>query len=67
MKNMSELEWAAWGFVVLGAVNWGLVGAFGFDLLMTVLGTSPMLVRVVYILIGLSGLYTLSKMMTMKK
>ena len=65
--KMSELDWAAWVFVVIGALNWGLVGAFKFDLVMTILGTSPALVQLVYILVGLSGLYMLYQMMTMKK
>ncbi len=65
--KMNSLDWAAWVFVVIGAVNWGLVGAFKLDLVMTVFGTSPVLVQVMYILIGLSGLFTLYKMITMKK
>lgn len=65
--KMSEIDWAAWVFVLLGALNWGLVGAFKLDLVQTILGTSPGLVQLVYILVGLSGLYWLYKMMTMKK
>ena len=65
--KMTDLDWAAMVFCVIGAINWGLVGAFKFDLIMTVLGTSPILAQIMYILIGLSGLYTLYKMMTMKK
>lgn len=65
--KMKELDWVAWIFVTLGALNWGLVGAFRLDLVQTILGTSPGLVQLVYILIGLSGLYTLYKMSTMKK
>lgn len=65
--KMNELDWVAWVLVVVGALNWGLVGAFKFDLVQTVLGTSPGLVQLVYILVGLSGLYWLYKMMTMKK
>ncbi len=64
---MKELDWVAWTFVVVGALNWGLVGAFKLDLVQTVLGTSPGLVQLVYILVGLSGLYTLYKMSSMKK
>lgn len=64
---MSELDWAAWVFVMIGAVNWGLVGAFKLDLLMTIFGTSPVLVQLVYILVGLSGLYWLYKMLVLKK
>ncbi len=65
--KMNELDWAAWVLMVIGAINWGLVGAFKFDLVQTLFGTSPVLVSVVYILVGLSGLYTMYKMMTMKK
>ncbi len=65
--KMKELDWVAWVFVVLGALNWGLVGAFRLDLVQTILGTSPGIVQLVYILIGLSGLYTLYKMSSMKK
>lgn len=65
--KMSELDWAAWVFVMIGAVNWGLVGAFKLDLLMTIFGTSPVLVQLVYILVGLSGLYWLYKMLVLKK
>ncbi len=65
--KMNELDWATWVFVVIGALNWGLVGAFKFDVIMLVLGTSPALVELVYILVGLSGLYWLYKMITMKK
>jgi len=65
--KMNELDWAAGVLAVIGALNWGLVGAFKFDVVMTVFGTSPVLVQLVYILVGLSGLYWLYKMLTMKK
>lgn len=65
--KMNELDWATWILLLIGALNWGLVGAFKLDLVMTILGTSPALVQLVYILVGLSGLYWLYKMITMKK
>lgn len=65
--KMTELDWAAWIFMLIGALNWGLVGAFKLDLVMTILGTSPALAQLVDILVGLSGLYWLYKMMTLKK
>ncbi len=60
--KMKELDWFAHVLVLLGALNWGLVGAFKLDLVQTVLGTSPALVQLVYILVGLAGLYMLYKM-----
>jgi uncharacterized membrane protein YuzA (DUF378 family) len=44
---------------VIGAVNWGLVGFFGLDLVSAVFGEMSTLSRIVYVLVGLSGLYSL--------
>jgi uncharacterized membrane protein YuzA (DUF378 family) len=45
------------GFLlILGAVNWGLVGAFNLNIVQSVLGGTPIAEKIVYILIGLSGL-----------
>lgn len=60
--KMKDMDGVAYSLVTLGALNWGLVGAFKLDLVETILGTSPALVQLVYILIGLSGLYLLYKM-----
>lgn len=57
-----EIDTVAYTLVTVGALNWGLVGAFRLDLVQLVLGTSPSLVQLVYILVGLSGLYSLYKM-----
>ena len=65
--KMNELDWAAWVFVIIGALSWGVLGAFKLDLVTMVFGTSPTLTQLVYILIGLSGLYWLYRMITMKK
>jgi len=65
--KMSEFDWAAWVFVTVGALNWGLVGAFKMDLVQIIFSTSPMLMKLVYILIGLSGLYWLYKILIAKK
>ena len=53
----NALDWIAIVLVVIGAVNWGLVGLFSFDLVQMVLGSIPILAKIVYILVGLSGLY----------
>lgn len=45
--------------VVVGALNWGLVGLFNFNLVMYVLGSWPMVEKVVYVLVGLSAVYLL--------
>lgn len=43
--------------LILGGLNWGLLGVFSFDLVVAVFGQISTLNRVVYILIGLSALY----------
>lgn len=64
--KMSELEWAAWIFVILGAVNWGLYGLFKLDFVQIIFSTSPLLMKVFYVGIGLSGAYWLYRI-AMKK
>ena len=66
MKS-KELNSVAYALVTLGALNWGLVGAFRLDLVQTILGTSPALVQLVYILVGLAGLFMLYSMTTKKR
>lgn len=64
--KMSDLEWAAWIFVVVGALNWFSFGLFSFDLVQVVFGTSPILSKIVYGLIGASGAYWLVKIFIKK-
>ena len=45
--------------VIVGGVNWGLVGLFGFDLVATLFGAGSLLTRIVYIAVGLSALWQL--------
>jgi uncharacterized membrane protein YuzA (DUF378 family) len=49
--------------VIVGALNWGLVGIFKFDLVATIVGKDfgevNVLSRIVYILVAISGLYQL--------
>lgn len=52
--------------LALAAINWGLVGLVGVNLVETIFGSSGVITKVVYILIGLAGVYKVY-MMTMKK
>jgi uncharacterized membrane protein YuzA (DUF378 family) len=64
---MKAVELLALVLVLVGALNWGLVGLFGFDLVATLFGEMSMLARVVYSLVGLSAVVvaavTLPKLM----
>lgn len=45
--------------VVIGAINWGLIGFFNFNLVAALFGTGGV-ARVIYALVGLSGLYSIT-------
>ena len=46
--------------VIIGAINWGLIGIFSFDLVAFLFGDMSWLSRIVYILVGISGLYLIT-------
>ena len=54
---MKKLDVLAAVLVVVGGLNWGLVGGFNFDLVATLLGSASLLSRTVYGLVGLAALY----------
>lgn len=45
--------------LIIGGINWGLVGLLNLDLVATVFGFLPILVTVIYVLVGLAALYQL--------
>lgn len=57
MKKMNALDWIAIVLVIVGGLNWGLVGLLNFDLVATILGAMSTLSRIVYVLVGLSAIY----------
>lgn len=57
MKQLSVVDWIALVLAIVGAVNWGLVGLFGFDLVAAIFGNMSLLSRIVYGLVGVSGIY----------
>lgn len=57
MKSLTALDWIALVLVVVGGLNWGLVGIFNFDLVATLFGNMSVLARIVYALVGLSAVY----------
>lgn len=57
MANKSTLDWIALILVIIGGLNWGLVGLFKFDLVQAILGSIAVVRDIVYILVGLSAIY----------
>lgn len=54
---MKALTLLALVLLVVGGLNWGLVGLFQFDLVATIFGAASLLSNIVYILVGLSAVY----------
>jgi len=54
------LNYTALTLVIIGAINWGLIGLFRFNLVAFIFGDMTWLSRIVYILVGLFGLYLIS-------
>lgn len=57
---MRALHMVAFLLMFVGALNWGLVGLFDFNLVTALLGSVPMVEKVVYILVGLSAVYVIA-------
>ena len=58
MRKLTPLDWLALVLVVVGGLNWGLVGIFGFDLVAAIFGDMSVLSRIVYTLVGVAAVYT---------
>ena len=58
--NNKVLDCIALTLAIIGAVNWGLIGFFSFDLVALIFGNMSWISRVIYALVGISGLYLLS-------
>ena len=56
---MKAATWIALILLIVGGVNWLLVGAFNFDLVAALFGEMSALSRIVYIVVGLAALYVL--------
>lgn len=57
--RMTALDWVAMVLLIIGGVNWGLIGLFGFDLVAALFGVMSPVSRIVYTLVGLAALYSL--------
>jgi len=53
--------------VIVGALNWGLVGLIDLDIVAAILGQMTVATRLVYILVGIAGLYEAAKALKLLK
>lgn len=57
MKKYNILDWVAISLVIIGGLNWGLVGFFDYDLVKVIFGDMTMMSKIIYDLVGLAALY----------
>lgn len=58
--NSKCWDYSALTLTIIGAINWGLIGLFKFDLVNFLFGNMSWLSRIVYALVGVSGVYLLT-------
>ena len=54
---MSTIDNIALTLVIIGAINWGLIGLFNFNLVDAIFGSMSLISRIIYTLVGISGLW----------
>jgi uncharacterized membrane protein YuzA (DUF378 family) len=60
MRRFNTLDWIAIILIIIGGLNWGLIGFFRFDLVAALLGDMTALSRIVYALVGIAAIVALA-------
>lgn len=58
-RKFNTFDWISLILVIIGGINWGLIGLFRFDLVAAIFGDMSAFSRVIYTLVGLGALYIL--------
>ncbi len=61
---MQTLQKVCLGLTIVGAINWGLVGLFNFNLVEAILGVDALLTKVIYSFVGLAGIINIGLLLT---
>ncbi|OGI02453.1 MAG: hypothetical protein A2287_00670 [Candidatus Melainabacteria bacterium RIFOXYA12_FULL_32_12] len=56
---MKYLQYISYALIIIGALNWGLVGLFGVDLVAAIFGPMSAATRIIYSLVGLAAIVNL--------
>lgn len=57
MRRFGALDWTVITLTIIGALNWGLVGLFNFNLVEAIFGSFTLVTRIIYTIIAICGLY----------
>jgi uncharacterized protein len=58
MKMLNGLDWFFLAILLIGGLNWGMLGVFNVNLVSAIFGDVSAMTTVVYVLVGVSALYT---------
>ncbi len=61
---MQSLQKICLGLTIVGALNWGLVGLFNFNLVEAIFGVDALLTKVIYSFVGLAGIINIGLLLT---
>jgi uncharacterized protein len=67
---MSAADYIAMALLIIGGLNWGMVGLFDIDVVASLFGPASALTRVIYVLVGIAALYSIylsAKMATTRR
>lgn len=59
MSKLSVFDWIVLILVIIGGLNWLLVGIFSFDVVAAIFGTMSVVARIIYVVVGLCAIYLL--------
>ncbi len=59
MLRLNTIGWISLVLLLIGGINWGLVGFFNFNLVAAIFGPMTVLSRIIYALVGISALYVI--------
>ncbi|OHB55013.1 MAG: hypothetical protein A2Y07_02080 [Planctomycetes bacterium GWF2_50_10] len=62
--RLNGVDWTALVLLIIGGLNWGLVGFFNFDLVEALFGEMSVISRIVYVIVGLSALWSIISLAT---
>jgi uncharacterized protein len=62
--TLNPVDWVALVLLLIGGLNWGLMGLFSFDLVARLFGDLTIITRIVYLLVGISALWSIFALTT---
>lgn len=66
MNGMNVWDWIALVLVIIGGLNWGLVGLFDFNLVTFLFAGMPAIARVIFVIVGLAAIWMIVKLFRRK-